>query len=159
MIPFKNRCCSSIMQKTGNREDTFLQNQHSLSFQITPVFGVFWDQYKTPVWKAIDDTPLLITGLSLYWLSIEYLSYRIQLTLCLTCWMTYPTKIKDSIIAQPREHCLRLVSALTVKSAAPAEKLIIMAMIWKTCGLYENNFKNTSIKLRNLFKIMGFGLP
>ena len=31
---------------------------------------------------------------------------------------------------------------LILDKATPAEKLIIIIMIWKTLGLYENHFKN-----------------
>ena len=31
---------------------------------------------------------------------------------------------------------------LILDKATPAEKLIIMTMIWKTFGFHENNFKN-----------------
>ena len=58
-------------------------------------------------------------------------------------------RIWYNIIAQPKEHFLRVVSVKTERNlpfildkATPAEKLIIMTMIWKTFGLHENNFKN-----------------
>ena len=61
----------------------------------------------------------------------------------------YKLENDNIIIAQPREHFLQVVSVLAEKSlplildkATPAEKLIIMTMIWKTFGFHENNFKN-----------------
>ena len=41
--------------------------------------------------------------------------------------------------------------------AIPAEKLIIMTMVRKTFGLFENDYKNSSINLGHSSKIIGCG--
>ena len=57
-----------------------------------------------------------------------------------------------NIIAQPREHFLLVEqaqkpvfhvsekSALIQDKGTPPEKIVIITMVWKTLGLYENKF-------------------